>query len=350
MSEINLDESMADILDEIETGGVKDAPVEDGEVEIDDSELEEIVDSKEDEPEEEETPEEKEEPETPEKVVDEELEPRLNVPPTTWTAEAKSKYSDLPSWAKKEVHKREEDVLRGITNLKQQGEFASRIEKTISPYQALLSSKGVQPEQAVSAMLNTFYTLETASPQQKAALIKDLATRYNADMSVFSQEADPKQQELSRYIAPLEQQVRQLQQVIQTQQQSGQQAALNQANVEIEEFATAMDESGKAKHPYFSNVSDIMVSFIESGRATTLKDAYDLAVWSEPSVRALLLSEQTKQAEAKRKEEDRKRLEKSRKANKPNIDRRGSHETTKGKPKGSIVDTLNDTFDELMAS
>ena len=349
MSEINLDDSMADILDEIETGVKKDDPVDD-EVKIDDAELEAIVDDAgADEPED----------DAADPVIDpvadpvpapvDDLEPRLNLPPTTWTAEAKSKYSDLPSWAKKEVHKREEDVLRGITNLKQQGEFATRIEKTIAPYQAMLSSKGVQPEQAVSAMLNTLYTLETASPQQKAALIRDLATRYNADMSVLSSAPDPKQAELSRYIAPLEQQVRQLQQVIQSQQQSGQQAALNQANAEIEEFATALDESGKPKHPYFSNVSDIMVSFIESGRATTLKDAYDLAAWSDPSVRALLLSEQTKQMEAKRKEDDRKRLEKSKKANKPNIERRGSHETTKGKPVGSVVDTLNDTFDSLMA-
>ena len=350
MSEINLDDSMADILDEIETGVKKDDPVDD-DVKIDDAELEAIVDdtATDDEEEAEEVT-----AQAPEPVVapepSEELEPRLNLPPTTWTAEAKSKYSALPSWAKKEVHKREEDVLRGITNLKQQGEFATRIEKTIAPYQAMLSSKGVQPEQAVSAMLNTLYTLETASPQQKAQLIRDLATRYNADMSVLSSAPDPKQAELSRYIAPLEQQVRQLQQVIQSQQQSGQQAAINQANAEIEEFATALDESGKAKHPYFSNVSDIMVSFIESGRATTLKDAYDLATWSDPSVRALLLSEQTKQMEAKRKEDDRKRLEKSKKANKPNIERRGSHETTKGKPVGSVVDTLNDTFDALMAS
>lgn len=352
MNEINLDESMLDILDDIENGTNDDdnKPADDGEVDLsdmdeiadeiaggDDSDLDDDVEAK------------AGDEITPAAEQVEDIEPRLNLPPTTWTAEAKANYKDLPVWAKKEVHKREEDVIRGITNLKEQSQFGQRMQQVVTPYMAMLNQKGVPAENAVQAMLNTLYTLETAAPAKKAELIRDLATRYNADIGLIAKPEDPQQMQVRQYIAPLEQRIQQLQQVINGQQTSAREQQLSEATRAVETFAMTKDEKGALKYPYFENVSEMMASFVESGRATTLEQAYDIAVWADPSTRALLQSEQTKAQQAQLAAKAKEKADKARKANKLNLDKRGAQESSQRKPTGSIDDTLNEVYERLTA-
>lgn len=344
MSEINLDESMAETFEELENEELDLDDVEEPKSKVKE-EPEEIVE----EVGEIDQPEVTDAPEIP-VIAEEEVEPQLKIPPTTWTAEAKSKYASLPAWAKKEVHKREKDMLHGITSLKQNSSFGERLSKTIQPYQALLNSKGVHPEQAVSAMLNTFYQLETATPQKRAMLLRDLASKYDTDLAVLTN-SDPKVSEFDRYVAPLQQQVQQLQAFIQGQQRTSQESTLAEANTAIAQFESDVDESGNLKHPYFHNVSDLMATFISEGRATTLDDAYEKAIWADSSTRAVLLSEQTKQLESKRQEEAKQKASKARKASSVNLDKRGQHDIKGGaKPTGSVTDTLNDIYESLSAT
>jgi hypothetical protein len=47
-----------------------------------------------------------------------------------------------------------------------------------------------------------------------------------------------------------------------------------------------------AANRYYENVREHMASLIEAGHAETLKDAYDMACWARPDIRALLLKQQ----------------------------------------------------------
>lgn len=350
MSEINLDESMYETLDELEKEGLE---LDDEPDEID-KETPEVTPDETPEVEEEtpevdtETPPEVEAPE-PEPEA-ETIEPRLNLAPTTWTAEAKANYKDLPAWAKKEVHKREEDVLKGISNLKEQSRFGEQMQRAVEPYRAMLNQLNVPAESAVQGMLNTLYTLETAAPQKKAQLFKDLAQRYQVDLGQVVAPTDPDQAKFSQFVAPLTQQITQLQQTIQRQQSSTQEQQLREAQSAIESFASSVDENGQPKYPYFENVSELMTSFLQTGRATTLEEAYETAVWADPQTRSLLQSEQTQKAEAERARLAKEKADKARKANKLNLEKRGSHEPSANKPTGSIDDTLNETFERLSAA
>lgn len=345
MSEINLDESMEEILNEIESGEIDQEPAVDEAIEI-----EKPAKAKEPEPEPEADPvadpvDIAADPVAPE----EEVEPQLKVPPTTWTAEAKSKYATLPAWAKKEVHKRERDMLNGINTLRQNSTFGERLSKAVAPYQALLNAKNAQPEQVVQSMLNTFYQLETATPQRRASLLRDLALKYETDLAALAN-PDSKVSEIDRYVSPLQQEIQQLKAQLQGQQQASQQATLAEAQSAIAQFESETDESGNLKRPYFHNVSDLMATLISEGRATTLEDAYEKAIWADPSTRSVLLSEQAAQAEAKRQEEARRKASAARKASSVNLDKRGQHEIKGGsKPTGSMTDTLNDIYESLTA-
>jgi hypothetical protein len=344
--ELDLEGSMDEIFDELE----KEEDVE---------EVEEIEEVEEPEEAEEET----EEPEAPAAKeaakpaeaapveAEEPLEPRLNVPPTTWTAEAKSKYNALPGWAKKEIHKREEDAIRGVTNLKEKAGYGERLSKAVQPYQALLSSKGLDAERAVQGMLNTYYQLETSQPQQRASLIRDLASRYGVDLTQIK--PDPEADRLNSVLAPLHQEISRLRQHIEGQQhqveQQTEQQKLDDANRVIEEFVSMTDEKGYPLHPYFHNVVDEMALYIQEGRATTLEQAYDKAVHADPTIRSILDADKAKREDEKRKAEAKARADKARKANKLNVSRRGSHDTKQPAPTGSLDDTLNSTYESLVA-
>ena len=84
-----------------------------------------------------------------------------------------------------------------------------------------------------------------------------------------------------------------------TQRDREEAAAQQQRNIQtIEEFRTATDESGKPKHPHFSQVREMMGVLLEAGKANDLEDAYDRACRADPDVWAKIeLSRKAKETQ-----------------------------------------------------
>ena len=82
----------------------------------------------------------------------------------------------------------------------------------------------------------------------------------------------------------------------QTQQQN-QQVASTQSM--IDQFAQAKDEQGNLKHPHFASVRDTMGVLINSGKAQGLDQAYEMAIYSDPKLRAEMIQEQVKAEQKK---------------------------------------------------
>jgi hypothetical protein len=84
-------------------------------------------------------------------------------------------------------------------------------------------------------------------------------------------------------VAPLQQGFQTLQQQLQQSQQAEQAAKIATAQREIEAF------SADPANMYFDNVSDAVVALIaqdrQNGGSMSLKDAYDRAVWADPTIR-----------------------------------------------------------------
>lgn len=273
----------------------------------------------------------------------EEIEEEFRNPPTTWTAQSKSQYRDLPAWAKREIHKRERDALNGVNNLKGKAEFADRLNSTIQPYQPFLRSMGVTPERAVEDALNLAHSLKTGTPVEKAMILRNIAQQYGVDIKQVqeAQQIDPQYAQLMGEVQRLRRDQFQQQQLTQQQQMA-------EANRQIEEFLNETDENGELAHPYFSNVSMDMKVLIESGRATTLKDAYEKACWADPGIRELIQSKQLAEKEAQRRENEKQKILKAKKSNRNNLEHKGKSDF-RVKPKGTIEDTISETYDRLMA-
>src|SRR5690606_34903978 len=66
------------------------------------------------------------------------------------------------------------------------------------------------------------------------------------------------------------------------------QATRQQTMSQIDAFRGATNPDGSLKHLYFDNVRPLMATLMQSGQATTLEDAYEIAIHAHPEVRKLL--------------------------------------------------------------
>jgi predicted Abi (CAAX) family protease len=139
-------------------------------------------------------------------------------------------------------------------------------------------------------------------------------------------------------VSALQQQVQQLYGALQQQQQSVQQQEQQTLNSEIAKFST------DPEHKHFESVRTHMAALLQAGQAENLKDAYEQAVWANPTTRALVLAEQ----QNKDREEATRKAKEAKEAASINTRSRPSMPTTQ--PIGSMDDTIRQTFRRLTAS
>ena len=239
------------------------------------------------------------------------------VPPATWSAGAKAIYASLPEIARKEIAKRETDYARGIQQYAEKAKVADSFMREAQPYEAMLRNEGSNPVAALSAFLQQAYTLRTATPQERGRLIMETAQKFGADLSPYfgqrgqqAPEGQGQQQDLSQVqhlvqqlVAPHLQKIQQWEQSQATAQQREAQQMEQEISSQITAFQSATNEDGSPKHLYFENVRPLMSAFFANGQAKDLEQAYDMACFANPEVRAALIADQHRAADAQRLEE-----------------------------------------------
>ncbi len=263
-------------------------------------------------------------------------------PPSTWRPAAKAEWGKLPEGIRKEIIKREADASRGVTEHKEMAQYGTRLQSTIAPYQAYFKSKNIDPFRAAEDAFNLSYSLATSSPQEKGVILKRIAQQYGADLTVFTQQQNPEQDQLQRVLAPLQQRIDQLERERQNSLSSTQQQNTQSAEQLISEFSSMTDDTGQLKYPYFHDVQGLMGSLLESGlvKSKTLDEAYAIAVKAHPDTRDLVSSAQS--ANLKEKE----RVDKAKKNDRLNIQKRAASPAAKA-PQGSMRDTIEAAYERL---
>jgi hypothetical protein len=186
-----------------------------------------------------------------------------------------------------EAERRESDFHRGLNDFKSHSERARAYDQVIAPYQQHLQRLGVDAPTAINALMKADVTLRTSDPATKAAYFAQLAQEYGIDLGQVQQPVnqDPQTQYLMQQINEL----RQTQQMWQNQIQQQEQM---KAQKELESF-------GYAEKPHFDAVRGDMADLLESGKAGTLQDAYEMAVWMRQDIRQTLISQQIADAQRK---------------------------------------------------
>lgn len=230
-----------------------------------------------------------------------------------------------------EAERRESDFHKGVSEFKSHSERAKAYDAAIAPYQAHLQRLGVDAPTAISALMRADTILRTSDPVTKAQYFSQLAREYGIDLN--SVQEPPQLDPQTNYLMSELQQLRNQQQMWQNQMQQQEHA---RANSELTKFATA----DKA---HFEAVRNDMADLLETGKAQSLEQAYDMAVWMRQDIRQSLLDQQ--RAEAQKKALEQAQAQKARTAA---VSVKGSSPASSGvQPgnKGSLRDILSAQFD-----
>ena len=239
----------------------------------------------------------------------------VNTPPATWSATGKAIYATLPEAARREIAKREYDYARGVQQHAEKAKGYDSLMEEFRPYEAIIRSEGGEPKGVIRDLMNTAYLLRQGTPQQRGHVVMQIIQRFGADISPYIGQPEQQQggqdqdqfqrlqQHVTQLINPVLQKVQTWEQRQLTAEQQQQQAVEQDVTSQIMAFQNATNPDNSPKHLYFENVRGLMGSYMRDGQAQTLDQAYEMACWAHPEVRAALIADQQRAADAKRLEE-----------------------------------------------
>jgi len=207
----------------------------------------------------------------------------LDAAPNTWKKEVAANWATYPPELRAEVLRREADFHKGIEGYRAAAGFGQAMERAITPYAQTIQSLGITADKAVSELMAADHKLRYGSPQEKTAYFAQLAQTYGIDMTAVQQ---VEQTQIDPNIAALQQQVQRLSGFIENQQSQGKQQEEAALNSEIESF------KADPKHSHFESVKGHMAALLQAGQASSLADAYEQAIYANPTTRALVLAQQ----------------------------------------------------------
>lgn len=214
--------------------------------------------------------------------------------PISLSGAIKAKWKELPEDVRAEWKKREDDIHRMMTARDGELNLGRTVKQIAAPYEAIIRAEGGTVEGAFADLLNTSYILRTGSPMQKAQAVAEAIQQFGVDLSLVM--SGQQQNPLSA-----------IQQEIQTLRQHADPNRIkSQLQEEMIRDRIADEIQAFAANPanvHFQAVKSTMGSLMASGRAKDLQEAYDMATWSDPSIRAELLNAQKAQEAEKKKAE-----------------------------------------------
>jgi hypothetical protein len=215
-------------------------------------------------------------------------------PPASLKAAVKAKWATLDPDVQQELVRIDKTVVDSRTEWSPKGERLNRFDELLTPVKDQLALRGTDEFRFLQGLIMADGMLRGPNAEQALA---DIAAMYGLRPPSQPQpqmgpdgrplQADPTIQTLQRQVADLASQ-------LQARSQTDQQAQERQLVGEVQAFRTATNPDGSLKHLYFDNVRELMGTFLDSGRATELPEAYEMAIHADPEVRQLVLSAQPK--------------------------------------------------------
>jgi len=207
--------------------------------------------------------------------------------PNSWSKEKAETWSKLDSSAREYIAQREIEVQRGFAKQAERFQPYQAMEQLFEPYADKMKAAGMNPVQAVQRLLNAQRILDTNPVHGLAWLARSYGIDVNsipqqlAQMQAQTAQVDPRVETALQRVERLEAELQERQEI---ERQSLNQSILS----EIDTFRAS------GKHPYFEDVRADMAELITIGSAANLNDAYERAIWANPTTRAKLIEAQRK--------------------------------------------------------
>ena len=198
--------------------------------------------------------------------------PAPETPAAAWANMPKSWRKEMGEyWGKQDprvqqyIHEREEQALRGIGQYKS---VADQWNNTLKPFEGYIKQYNLNPHEVVTNLAAAHAILRFGSPEQKAQVAALLDRDYGL-RQYYQQEGQVQAPPMERELQPLRAQLAAI-------QAKEQQRELASATSEVERFLN------DPANEFAVEAAPRMIELIDSGRATNMREAYDIATRTDP--------------------------------------------------------------------
>lgn len=224
--------------------------------------------------------------------------------PDHWPADKREAFNGLPNEAKTMLLDQskalEAQFTRKNQELSEQTRFAETVRREIEPFADDMRLSGLDEAGAIRQLVG----LHAFAKKDPAGYINYVANAFGVNLASLNQQPEDHEY-IDPQVAALTNKVHSLESVAQQQQYHAQMAQREQAQSMINSFASEADENGQPLRPHFEQVKPKMGVLLQSGQAKDMADAYEQAVWADPTIRTQMTAAQeariAQEAEAKRK-------------------------------------------------
>lgn len=214
-------------------------------------------------------------------------------PPQHWSEADKAKFREVPetsrAWIMERHRAMEGDYTRKMQGLATFTKEYAPVEELFKPYMQELQQRG----QTKAGLIQAWAAAELRLNQDPVAGVLSIARAYGLDGEklIAAIQQNPNAGQQQQVIDP---RVTQLQQRLESFEQSQQQARLSTTRQSIEQFAAATNQDGSPAHPHFDECLDNILQLAQAersaGRQPDMQKLYDAAVWANDATRTKLLN------------------------------------------------------------
>jgi hypothetical protein len=192
-------------------------------------------------------------------------EPVWKRPPASWKKDYHDVWQTADDRMKEYAWQREEQMKAGVQPLMEKARMADQFQEVLTPYMETIRGLGIEPTQAVKALMEADHALRYSDPQQKQQLFMRLAQQYGVNLG-----GELQQQPFDPNISALQQELNKVRGEVMSWKEQQEQLQNQSLMSEINSFAL------QAEH--FEEARPTMIALLNSGVASTLEEAYEKAV------------------------------------------------------------------------
>ena len=236
------------------------------------------------------------------------------IPPTSMLPEEREKFGTLPVEAQKFLAdyctRRDGDIHRYLT---QKGEEIAKVRKVYSELDEVFKPYVDEFRRAnttIADYMGSLLAWDDYIKDDPVAAISELVENHDIDLQhLFDYMQSGERPVEDPHVSEIQSGLEEKDKRIEALEQRYQQMIVENVSREIEAFSKATGSDGELLHPYLEHVQHQLPMFIEqikaqqpqASNAEILEQAYEQAIWTNPDIRKVLLSQGNTQAKQKAK-------------------------------------------------
>jgi hypothetical protein len=220
-----------------------------------------------------------------------EVAPNIDNAPRSWKAGPKAAWSSLPPEVRTEVHRREREATRAISESAPVRKFTQDFTQVIQPHAQRYANSGMTPLQVIHNLMGADAILSQAPMAQRAQFMAKLISDYGIDVAMLDSALageDPNTEPTAKLESIIDRKLQPLQQFVEQTTQQRQAAVQREYQSQEQVIQGMMDD--ETNFPHMAVVALDMADIMEmnSRRKVYLspQEAYKRAVAMNPEAQA----------------------------------------------------------------